>query len=96
MKRFGANLSVLAAILQTKPKSAYELAKYLRRDASNLSKELRFLKKMGILRFETEITNGRLRKMPLLLFTKFEFDLEIRAEKKSVSRQGVLRIARGR
>jgi predicted transcriptional regulator len=73
--RFVKNLGILAAILNHKPKSIYELAKILDMDVSNLNKIITFFESAGAITIKTSQESGRAVKKPVVEFDKIEFDL---------------------
>ncbi|HEX9816379.1 MAG TPA: hypothetical protein VGB18_05320 [Candidatus Thermoplasmatota archaeon] len=46
--------------------SVYELAKFMKREYKAIVEDLKVLREMGLLRFETEVVNGRARSKPVL------------------------------
>jgi predicted transcriptional regulator len=73
--RFVKNIVILAAILENKPKSVYELAKIVDMDVSNLNKIILFFEEVGVIRIKETRENGRLLKTPIVEYQKIEFDL---------------------
>ena len=75
--RFVKNLGILAAILNFKPKSVYELAKHLEMDVSNLNKLISFFESVGAIKIKTSTVAGRTVKTPLVEYGHIEFDLNV-------------------
>jgi len=74
--RFAKNLGILAAILNHKPKSIYELAKILDMDVSNLNKLITFFEGVGAITIKTSQESGRSVKRPVVEYDQIEFDLK--------------------
>lgn len=74
--RFAKNLGVLAAILNHKPKSIYDLAKILDTDVSNLNKLITFFESVGAVTIKTSQESGRAVKKPVVEYDQIEFDLK--------------------
>jgi predicted transcriptional regulator len=74
--RFAKNLGILAAILNHKPKSIYELAKILDMDVSNLNKLITFFESVGAVTIKTSQEAGRAVKKPVVEYDQIEFDLK--------------------
>lgn len=74
--RFVKNIVILAAILENRPKSVYELAKIVDMDVSNLNKIILFFEEVGVIRIKETRENGRLLKTPIVEYQKIEFDLK--------------------
>ena len=62
--RFVRNIPVLSAIIVSKPKSVYELAKTTGIDVSNLNKIIDFFQEVGVLKVKTATVSGRKGKQP--------------------------------
>jgi predicted transcriptional regulator len=75
--RFVKNLGILAAILNHRPKSIYELAKLLSMDVSNLSKLIDFFETVGAIKIKSKTVSGREVKMPIVEYEQIEFDLKV-------------------
>lgn len=75
--RFVKNLGVLAAILNHKPKSVYELAKILDMDISNLNKLIVFFEMVGAIKIKKSVVAGRALKTPVVEYQQIEFDLKV-------------------
>jgi len=74
--RFVRNLGILSAILIHKPKSVYELAKFVDMDVSNLNKIILFFETVGAIKIKTSTVNGRTVKTPVVEYEQIEFDLK--------------------
>ena len=74
-ERFVKNIPILAAIIEFRPKSVYELAKATDTDVSNLNKIILFLEEMGAIRLKDAMVNGRAVKTPIVEYEKIEFKL---------------------
>lgn len=74
--RFVKNLGVLAAIVNHKPKSVYELAKLVDMDVSNLNKLVIFFEIVGAIKLKTSTVGGRTVKTPIVEYEQIEFDLK--------------------
>ena len=74
-ERFVKNIPILSAIIEFKPKSVYELAKYTEMDVSNLNKIILFFEEMGAIRLKSATINGRQVKTPVVDYEKIEFKL---------------------
>jgi predicted transcriptional regulator len=75
--RFTKNLDVLAAILNHRPKSIYDLAKILDMDVSNLNKLVAFFESVGAIKITTSQESGRAIKTPIVEYGQIEFDLKV-------------------
>jgi len=74
--RFIKNIKVIMVILHHQPKSIYDLAKICDRDLANVKKILKFFEEVGAIRFEQKTSNGRRVKMPVVDYSRIEFDLQ--------------------
>ncbi|NDE15725.1 hypothetical protein EBZ80_12425 [bacterium] len=74
--RFVKNLGILAAILNHRPKSVYELAKIVDMDVSNLNKLIDFFEAVGAIRVKSSTVAGRAVKTPIVEYQQIEFDLK--------------------
>jgi predicted transcriptional regulator len=75
--RFVKNLGILAAILNHRPKSVYELAKLVDMDVSNLNKLIDFFETVGAIKIKSKTVSGRAVKMPIVEYEQIEFDLKV-------------------
>jgi predicted transcriptional regulator len=75
--RFVKNLGILAAILNHRPKSVYELAKLVNMDVSNLNKLIDFFETVGAVKIKSKTVSGRTVKMPIVEYEQIEFDLKV-------------------
>ena len=73
--RFVTNIPVLAAILDHKPGSIYELAKILKMDLSNLAKTIDFFEQIGVIEIKTTKISGRTQKQPQAKYNEITFRL---------------------
>jgi len=74
-EKFVKNIPILAAIIEFRPKSVYELAKVTDTDVSNLNKIILFLEEMGAIRLKDATVNGRTVRTPIVEYEKIEFKL---------------------
>ncbi|MBP9673491.1 MAG: hypothetical protein KBD63_00185 [Bacteriovoracaceae bacterium] len=74
-QKFISALDVLIAIKALKPKSIYELAELMQKDIGNMNRKINFLEKMGAIKTQKKIVNGRKVKVPVVHYSKIEFDL---------------------
>lgn len=74
--KFIRNISVLIAILNSKPKSIYQLAKMTGTDVSNMKKIISFFEEIGAVRIKEQRVSGRVVKTPVVDYKKIEFNLE--------------------
>lgn len=74
--RFVKNLGILSAILIHKPKSVYELAKFVGMDVSNLNKLILFFEEVGAVKIKSAQVAGRTVKTPIVEYQQIEFDLK--------------------
>ena len=75
--RFVKNLGILAAILNHRPKSVYELAKLVDMDVSNLNKLIDFFETVGAIKIKSKTVSGRAVKTPIVEYDQIEFDLKV-------------------
>lgn len=73
--KFIRHISVLMAILNSKPKSIYELAKMTDTDVSNMKKVINFFEEVGAIHIKEQKIDGRFVKTPIVDYKKIEFDL---------------------
>lgn len=64
------------AILNSKPKSIYQLAKLTNTDVSNMKEIISFFEEVGAVRIEEQKVSGRTVKTPVVDYKKIEFNLE--------------------
>lgn len=74
--KFIRNISVLMAILNSKPKSIYQLAKLTDTDVSNMKKIISFFEELGALRIKEQKVSRRVVKTPVVDYDKIEFNLK--------------------
>ena len=74
-ERFISNVHILSAILASKPKSVYELAKVSGMDVSNLNKIITFFEQVGVIRIKVHKIAGRSVKTPIVEYDRIEFKL---------------------
>lgn len=74
-EKFVRNIPILAAIIEFKPKSVYELAKHTEMDVSNLNKVILFLEEMGAIRLKEATVNGRTVRTPIVDYEGIQFKL---------------------
>ena len=70
-------MELLSAIKNFKPHSLYELSQRIGKDQGYISKEVKFLKDMGIVELESEKADGRECLVPVLKFDRIIFDVGI-------------------
>lgn len=73
--KFVRNIPVLAAILASKPRSVYELAKIIDMDVSNLNKIMLFFEEIGVVKIKTHTVAGRKVKKPEVEYGEVTFRL---------------------
>lgn len=59
------------------PASVYDLAKLFERDLSYVSKEVRILEGLGLIKLESEFVQGRERKRPVALYDRIVVDFDL-------------------
>ncbi len=74
--KFIKNIGILSAILNYKPKSVYDLSKYLDMDVSNLNKIILFFESVGAIKIKESKIGGRSLKQPIVEYDQIEFDLK--------------------
>ncbi len=72
-------LKLLAVIEEKHPKSVYELARLLKRDRRNVTKDLEYLKSIGLVKIEKQ-RKAKTRKltMPTVHFNKINIGIDLR------------------
>lgn len=75
--KFIKNIGILSAILNYKPKSVYDLAKFLEMDVSNLNKIILFFESVGAVKIKESISAGRSLRQPIVEYDQIEFDLKV-------------------
>lgn len=70
-------IELLSVIKSEQPKSLYELAQKMGKDQGYISREMKFLKDMGIIELESQKTDGRECLVPVLKFDRIIFDVGI-------------------
>lgn len=73
--KFIKNISILMAILNSKPHSVYQLAKVADRDLSNIKKVVAFFEEIGAVKIKEEKVSGRIVKRPIVDYDRVEFNL---------------------
>lgn len=73
--RFVKNIPILSAIITLKPKSVYELAKFLGQDLSNLNKIILFFEEIDVVKIRTKKISGRTVKQPVVEYDEVTFRL---------------------
>ncbi|MBF0360548.1 MAG: hypothetical protein HQK49_06015 [Oligoflexia bacterium] len=74
-ERFVKNVHILILIVKFKPKSVYELSKISQMDLANLKKIIKFFVNIGAIHIKEKTVNGKHLKMPIIDYSKIEFDL---------------------
>jgi len=74
-KKFINHIDVLTAIQMFRSKSIYELANIMEKDTANLNRIINFYESVGAIKTKEKIVNGRAIKMPIVDYSKIEFDL---------------------
>lgn len=69
------NIPVLAAILASKPRSVYELAKIIDMDVSNLNKIMLVFEEIGVVKIKTHTVAGRKVKKTEVEYSEVTFRL---------------------
>lgn len=72
-----ARVGLLYVIKTEKPHSLYDLAQKMGKDQGYISREIKFLKEMGIIDLEIDKSEGRERAVPVLKFDRIVFDVGI-------------------
>ena len=70
-------LELIRCIKHEKPKSIYELAVKLKRDAKNVSKEIQLLKSAGFIEVTKQKSNGRKAYIPRINFDRINVSISI-------------------
>lgn len=70
-------IELLSVIKTEKPQSLYELAQKMGKDQGYISKEVKFLKDMGVINLEAKKVDGRECLVPVLNFDRIIFDVGI-------------------
>lgn len=70
-------LELLHTIRTKRPKSIYELAKYLRRPAENVNREIHLLKRLGLVDIKRKITKKRELAEPVLNYGQLNIAIQI-------------------
>lgn len=70
-------VALLSVIKNSNPQSIYELSQMMGKDQGYISKEIKFLKEMGILDLISNTKDGRERLVPVLKFDRVIFDVGI-------------------
>lgn len=73
--KFLNNIDLLMTIKSLKPKSVYELAKFVGKDQSNINKLIQFFESCGVVKIKKTKENNREVKRPIVDYGKIEFDL---------------------
>lgn len=71
-----SRFDVFAAIMERKPRSLYELAKVLNKDAGNVLRDAKVLESLGLIKLVTTKDGDRERLRPQALYDKIVFEFE--------------------
>lgn len=74
-------LNMFKVIHNDRPESLYELAQFLGKNLSYVSKEIRVLESMNIIRLEKFEENGREKIKPVALYDRIVLDFDLAMEK---------------
>lgn len=74
-------LNMFKVIHNEKPDSLYELAQFLGKNLSYVSKEIRILESMNIIKLEKFEENGREKIKPVALYDRIVLDFDLAMEK---------------
>jgi ATP-dependent DNA helicase RecQ len=76
-------LQLLQLLHNNKPESLYELSKLFDSDISYISREVKVLEGLGLVKLVTEIANGRERLKPVALYDRIILDFDLAQDKVS-------------
>lgn len=77
-----SRFDVFAAIVENKPESLYELAKFMKKDPGNVLRDAKVLEEMGLIKL-VSLKGKRDRLKPQALFDKIVFEFEPKAVRAS-------------
>ena len=73
--RFIKNIDILMYIINSKPKSVYELSKICKKDVSNLNKIINFFHSIGVIEIKKTKVAGREVNTPIIDYDTIQFKL---------------------
>ena len=73
--RFIKNIDILMYIINSKPKSVYELSKICNKDVSNLNKIIKFFNSIGVIEIKKTKVAGREVNTPIIDYDTIQFKL---------------------
>jgi len=73
--RFIKNIDILMYIINSKPKSVYELSKICNKDVSNLNKIINFFHSVGVIEIKKTKVAGREVNTPIIDYDTIQFKL---------------------
>lgn len=72
-----SRIELFKLILNQKPESLYELAKMANKDLGYVSREIKILEGVGLIKLVSEVVDGRERRKPIAQYDRIVFDFSL-------------------